>query len=71
MASLLFLADRGVVPGLASVTLIRRAAAALRDFRADLAEGIAASRRDHQLRRLRRNMDRRLLKDLGLDRDRC
>ncbi len=71
MARLLSLADRGVVPGLASVTLIRRAAAALRDFRADLAEGIVASRRDHQLRRLRRNMDRRLLQDLGLDRDRC
>ncbi|MDX1709533.1 MAG: hypothetical protein R3316_00170 [Rhodovibrionaceae bacterium] len=59
------------IPGLSASDLAARAADAVQSGVQSFAGGLAAARREHDLRRGLRGLDTNQLRDLGLDRRAC
>jgi hypothetical protein len=64
-------ATESVLAGRSAERALRRLIGDWRAFWTRLADDSATARRDHRLGRLVRTLDRRLLQDIGLDRNRC
>ena len=64
-------ATESVLAGRSAERALRRLIGDWRAFWTRLADDSATARRDPRLGRLVRTLDRRLLQDIGLDRNRC